>query len=137
MKERFNKNYIIVDMGKNIVSTGLSNILIITPHIMGVNKNNFCDSNGEKIKSKSFIRFYPPKNPEAFIVHYYTKTAEEFCQKLNKGDAHYNRKYKSYSKRLRNRIKDFFIINKITKEKIEIIENCTGINLNISIINQI
>ena len=118
-------------MGKNIVSTGLSNILIITGHIMGVNKNNFCDSNGEKIKSKTFIRFYPPKNPEAFIAHYYTKTAEEFCQKLNIGEVHYNRKYKRFNKRLNNKIKDFFIIKKITKEKIEIIENCTGINLNI------
>ena len=60
-----------------------------------------------------------------------TKSAEEFCIKFEKGYGHLNKNSPSYKERNNKRIVDFFSINKITKEKIDIIENCTGTNLDI------
>ena len=65
------------------------------------------------------------KNYMAFIKHFYTKTAEEMCIKINRGDAQFPKK-KKFIKRLKN----FFIINKITENKIKILENCSHIDKN-------
>ena len=36
------------------------------------------------------------KNPKAYIKHYYTKTAEEFCNKITKGNAHFHTHHPEY-----------------------------------------
>ena len=130
--KKFNKNFIIDDLGKSIVSTDLSNLLIMTVHLIGTNRNNFCNSNGEKIHHLyGIFRFKAPTNPKAYISHYMTKSAEEFCIKFERGYGHLNKNSPSYKERNNKRIVGFFSINKITKEKIDIIENCTGTNLDI------
>ena len=52
-----------------------------------------------------------------------TKSAEEFCAKFERGYGHLNKNSLFYKERNNRRIMSFFSINKITKEKIYIIEN--------------
>ena len=62
------------------------------------------------------------KNYLAYIKHFYTKTAEEMCIKINRGDAQFPKE-----KKIIIRLKKFFHINKMTKNKIKILENCSHI----------
>lgn len=57
-----------------------------------------------------------------YIDHYYSKSTEEFINKLNKGDALF------YDNRM-ERIETYFSQNKISREKIDYFENSTGLNL--------
>ena len=57
-----------------------------------------------------------------YIDHYYSKSTEEFINKLNKGDALFR------DNRL-DRVRIYFSQNNITKDKIDYIENSTGLNL--------
>ena len=65
-----------------------------------------------------------------FIKHFSTKTAEEFCNKLKKkGDAQFNKGQFQYEEIINRKIDIFFSINKITIQKIKILEDCLGHNL--------
>ena len=101
----------------------MDNLLFPSVHICAINVNYFCDSMGKRIFPPSFLFTNLNENYLAYIKHFYTKTAEEFCLKLNRGDAQF--KYKT----IFSRIQYFFKINKITKNKIKIIENCTHLNI--------
>ena len=68
-----------------------------------------------EINDISDLEFY-------YIDHFYSKSTEEFINKLNKGDALFR------DNRL-DRIRTYFSQNKITKEKIDYFENHTGLNL--------
>ena len=59
------------------------------------------------------------------FLNYYSKSVEEFIEKLNKGDVYFGNKtsFKIH------RIKRYFKINDITFEKINYIEKKTGLNL--------
>ena len=57
-----------------------------------------------------------------YIDHYYSKSTEEFINKLNKGDA-------LFVDNRMDRIITYFSQNKITNEKIDYFENSTGLNL--------
>ena len=97
--------------------------------IPGINIHYFYKSNGESIYPTNFYNNNFEKSPKVYIKHYYTKIAEEFCFKLRKGNVHFNENHPSYNKILTGRINLFFSFNKITKEKIKILEECSGINL--------
>ena len=58
-----------------------------------------------------------------YIDHYYAKSTEEFINKINRGDVLF------YSDNRIERIRAYFGYNDITKEKIDLIENKTGLNL--------
>ena len=66
----------------------------------------------------SDFRFY-------YIDHYFSKSVEEFVEKINKGDVLHGQwaKFKYF------RIKNYFKRNKITLEKLNFIENHTKLNL--------
>ena len=64
--------------------------------IPGINIHYFCNSNGNRIYPKNFYNSITEKEPKAFIKHYYTKTAEEFCRKINKGNAHYHKEHPNF-----------------------------------------
>ena len=104
-------------------------LAIPTTHIAGINAHNFCNSNGEKIYPKNFFAYEFKNNSKAFIKHYYTKTVEEFCQKINRGDAHFHRNHSSYMNSIYQKLTFFFMLNKITKEKVNILENCLNMKL--------
>ena len=57
-----------------------------------------------------------------YIDHYYSKSTEEFINKLNKGDA-------LFIDNRMDRIKTYFSQNDVTNEKIDYFENSTGLNL--------
>ena len=127
--ERFTKPYSSRNKGKCIVRTNISNLIIIYTLWIGINTKYFCDSNGNRIFPKYSSLSNSTNKPKAYIKHFYTKSAEEFCNKINKGDGHF---HKDHPKRLdifKDRIKRFFIYNSITDEKIKIIENCSKMDL--------
>ena len=129
MSERFQKPKQLFSQGKSFVRGGINKLLIPSTHIPGINIYSFCNSNGRKIYPKNFLNNKIEISPLAYLKHYYTKTVEEFCNKLNKGHAHYHKNHPNYFKSIEDRIHLFFLWNKITKEKIEILEKCTDLSL--------
>ena len=61
-----------------------------------------------------------------YIDHYYNKSTKEFINKINRGDA-----FKSTIDYTMLRVYKYFQQSNFTKEKIEMIENQTGLNLSI------
>ena len=104
-------------------------LIIPTTHVAGINVYNFCNSNGEKIYLNNFLAYGFKNNSKAYIKHYYTKTVEEFCKKIIKGDAHFHRNHSKFMRKVNNKLKLFFKLNKITDEKIKILENCLNMKL--------
>ena len=121
--ERFKNLKYRAVQSKSIIRGNLDNLIFPSVHICAINVNYFCDSTGKRIFPPSFLSTPLTGNYLAYIKHFYTKTAEEFCLKINRGDAQFK------DKTLFSRILYFFRINKITKNKIKIIENCTHLNL--------
>ena len=130
MIKRFTKSNSILERGKSIVRTNIPNLIIVSSMVIGLGVKYFCDSNGNRVFPRSFYNFKIPKNPMALIKHFYTKTAEEFCNKINKGDVQFDINNPSFKHIINGKIKLFMELNKITNEKLNIIENCTGIILN-------
>ena len=108
---------------KSIIRGHIPNILINCIHRLTV-KIKGCDGFGRrsKLKNKETIR---PDYEYYYIKHYYSKSLEEFIEKINRGDIYYglNKNQKL------GKIKKYFQLNKITFEKIDYIENKTGLNL--------
>ena len=130
MIERFTKLINKYNRGKSIIRTNIPNLIISSTHIIGINTEYFCDSNGKRIVPKSFYDFEAPNNSQAYIKHFFTKTAEEFCNKIKRGDGHFHKSHPFNINVLNSKIEMFFNFNSITNEKLRIIEKCSGINLN-------
>lgn len=132
MKERFikpikitrkilKKKY-LYSGAKTIVRGGLHLIWGHFPHYLNNTVN--CRPNGNILKKY----LSPPDYSIAFIKHYTTKSTEEYVEKLNKGDVYenYNKRFVAY------KIKHYyFLFNKYTKEKIELIKNKLKFKINI------
>ena len=91
-----------------------------TVHILST-KFKLCDGFGNRRKINGIItgadfEYY-------YINHYYCKSTEEFINKILRTDT----VYKNTSKI--DKIKTYLGYNKVTKEKIDLIENRTKINL--------
>ena len=108
---------------KSIIRGGLKNIKIKCIHRLSIDLSG-CNGFGQEIKligietNKSDYEYY-------YIDHYYCKSTEEFINKVNKGCPLYSQD-KDYKLA---RIKTYFVLNKITLEKIKMIEKATGFNL--------
>ena len=124
LRERFKHQSSKSKEGKSFVRGNIENLAIPTTHLIGINIFHFCNSKGELIYPKSFMSHKFEKNPKAYIKHYYTKTVEEFCNKLKKGNAHFHKNHKQYQSVIKNRIKYFFRLNRKTNEKIYILKKC-------------
>ena len=61
-----------------------------------------------------------------YIDHYWSKSTEEFVNKINRGDVIKGHRDNKYNK---DRIEIYFTYNKITEAKINYIENKTRYNL--------
>ena len=129
LNERFKNAKKRFIQGKSFVRGGIKNLLIPTSHIPGININYFCNSRGDRIYPKNFFNYKIESNPLAYIKHFYTKTVEEFCTKIIRGDAHYNKDHPDYINSIKSKIYMFFKLNEKSKIKIEILENCTNMNL--------
>lgn len=105
-------------------------LIIPTTHVAGINIYNFCNSNGERIYLNDFFSYNFKNNSKAYIKHYYTKTAEEFCKKIIRGNAYYHRNSSGYMTSVHQKLSFFFKLNNVTEEKVKILENCLNMKLN-------
>ena len=124
--QRFTRPALNFSQGKSFVRGGIENLMMPCSHIPGINVFSFCNSNGEFIYPNNFFGTKFEKKPKAYIKHFYTKTAEEFCNKINK-DAHRHKNHQNYLTNQKFRINFFFKINKNTSEKLNIIKKCSQI----------
>ena len=107
---------------KNIIRGNLSKVVITNIHRGDENLKN-CNGFGHTNSLKSIYAF---ENDDKYyyIDHYYSKSTEEFIEKLIKNDlVHTSDKYKIF------RIRKYFAQSQITKEKLDFIENRTRLNL--------
>ena len=105
---------------KSILRGHIPNIFINCVHTLN-HKLKSCDGFGNPKEIDGIIT----KNADFkyyYIDHYYSKSTEEFINKINKGDA-------LYVDNRMDRIRVYFAYNEIKKEKIDMIENRTGLNL--------
>ena len=128
--ERFTRPIGDLCVVKSIVRGGINDLIIPNTHVTGININYFCNSEGERVFPKSFKNINCKTNPIAYIKHFYTKTVDEFCNKIKKSDAHFNKKNPLYKPIIFQKIENFFKINNTTKSKIKKLEKCLNLNLN-------
>jgi hypothetical protein len=107
---------------KSVIRGNLDNIIIDCPHTLSENTKS-CDGFGRRRKKTSIVtkesdfKYY-------YIEHYACKSTEEFIQnKLIRTDV-----YHKIDNNM-DKINWYFAYNKVTKEKIEMIENRTKYNL--------
>jgi len=120
------KKYNRICFVKTIIKGHLKNINITHNHLL--NKNlTACDGFGKKSKVNK-IESLNPDYEHNFIRHYYSKTVQEFIDKINRGDLlrGNNKKIIEWS------IEKFFLINKITIEKIKYIQKYLGKEYNLT-----
>jgi hypothetical protein len=89
------------------------------------------------IYPKNFYGYKFEKKPKAYIKHFFTKTAEEFCGKISRGNAHFHKNHSKYNAIIKGKINLFFKLNKVTDKKIDILERCTGMKLKKEFINKL
>ena len=109
-----NKRY----WGKSIIRGNIAGLKITSPHKL-TNKIQPCNGFGTISKSFKIDSEYN------YVRHYSFKSTEEYCYKLNKGNILFDNDYQ----RKFNKIYKYFEYNRITLNKINLIENKTGINL--------
>ena len=102
-------------------------IKIFNHHILRYNYT-CCNAYGETYVSTDFVHGIQIKNPDYkdyYFDHFYTKSAEEYIEKKNRGDCFFgkDKRIDLYALEL------YFGFNNITLEKIEFFENRTGLNL--------
>ena len=105
---------------KSILRGHISNLKIKCVHTLN-HKLRSCDGFG-KIKPIDGIITKDADFEYYYIDHYYCKSTEEFINKVTKGDA-------LFVDNRMDRIRTYFAYNQITKEKIDLIEKGTGLNL--------
>ena len=81
--------------------------------------NYFCDSNGYKIiPNQNYLDFTAPKEPESYIKLFYKKLQKNFAIKL-----------KMEMVILIKIIQKLKLFYKMTREKRDIIRNCSGVRI--------
>ena len=81
-----------------------------------------CDSNGNRVRTFNDVIILPIID-NVFIKHFATKTVEEYIEKIMRG-------HPSQTLLLNKWIDNFFTLNKVTDEKIKLIENKLNIRHN-------
>ena len=108
---------------KSILRGHIPNIVIGCLHNLASNLKG-CDGFG-RISNISGIQSMRPDFKKNYINHYYGKSLEEFVEKLKRGSAAIGPTNRS----IIAKINRYFDIYKITKKKINYLENMTGLNL--------
>lgn len=116
--ERFNKNFRYVRSMKSLVRGGLKNAKINIHRAYNIIK--YCNSEGEVEKPGEFYTSKIIVN-SAEIMHYITKSTKEFYNRLIKGWPHVKHYSSDYQNFLNYRIRYYFNINNMTKQKIDIL----------------
>lgn len=110
-------------LGKTIIRGNIKRIKINSCHLLD-KKIQRCNSFGNNFKPSNIFCKKPDYN-YYYIDHFQFKSTEEFINKLKKGDCvyGYNKKY------IYRKILTYFKINTITINKINFIQNKTGLNI--------
>ena len=106
---------------KTIIRGHIKGTKIMSLHL-GDSRLKSCNNSG--LPEKKSIFTYNSDQKYYYIDHYYSKSTEEFITKITKGDA-----FSNTLGYFRHRIDKYFQQNEITKEKIDMIERETHINL--------
>ena len=108
---------------KSIVRGHIKNINVHCIHVIDRSLYN-CDGFGKK---KPIVRITTLESDYEYyyIKHYYSKSTEEFIEKIMKTDAY----HKNGEEKRMNKIKRYFTYSEVTKEKLDLIENRTKLNL--------
>ena len=107
---------------KSILRGHIPNIRIECIHEINKHYKN-CDGYGNPSKLDGAFAVEPDYT-NYYIDHYYSKSTEEFIDKINRGDPFFNTE--SYKMERIEKLSKQIIL---TKEKIEMIENGTGLSL--------
>ena len=110
---------------KSILRGHIPNIEIKSNHILSTELRN---CNGYGNKNRYYYNTFTNQNDYKYyyIDHYYSKSTEEFIDKINKGDV-----YIDTLKYVMQRVEKYFSQSELTIEKVNFIENKTGLNLSI------
>ena len=109
---------------KFILKGHISNVTIENMHFCNKKMDN-CNGFGHINKTNQHYSSEPDYN-YYYIDHYYSKSTEEFINKLNRGDA-----VSTSKKYYMERVNKYYLQSNFTMEKIKMIENGTGLDLSI------
>ena len=107
---------------KSIIRGHIPKLIINHIHQLNDYLKN-CNGFGNKNKIVNIFA-KEPDYKYYYIDHYYCKSTEEFINKIKRGDL-----YKNSFNYIMHKINKYFSQSKLTKEKIELIENRTSFNL--------
>ena len=128
--ERFKGPYLKTDRIKTIVKGNISNLIYgVHGPIFSPQRNITCNNEGKIINKPSLVYFTlnPTSYKDAYIIHFRYKSTQEFIIKYKRGYRNwFGNKIKEF---LNGRVKEFFQFNRITLEKIQLIEKELNLNL--------
>lgn len=108
---------------KFIIRGNISNIILNHLHT-GNEKLRNCNGFGRKNKIFQSVATFEPDYKYYYIDHFYSKSTEEFIDKIKRGDA-----FRNTFEHNMIRIGKYFNQSNINIKKIEMIERGTGLNL--------
>jgi len=111
---------------KTIIRGHLKNINITNNHLLS-NSLKACNGLGRKSRLEDILRVKPDYE-YYYIKHYYSKTIQEFIEKLQRGDLLRG----NSNEVIEWAIEKFFYINEITETKIKYIQDKLGSKYNLS-----
>ena len=111
---------------KTMIRGNLKNINITHNHFLSKNLKA-CNGFGRKSRVKGFLSLEPDYE-YYYIKHYYSKTVQEFIEKIERGDLLRG----NSNDIIEWAIEKFFYINNITETKIKYIQNKLGSEYNLS-----
>ena len=122
VKNNFNKICFV----KTMIRGHLKSINIVHNHLLS-KKVKACDGFGRKSRIQGILRLNPDYEYN-YIMHYYTKSTQEFIDKMHRGDL-----LRGNDKKIIDwAIEKYFYINKITLQKIEYLKRYLGPEYNFS-----
>ena len=123
--ERFKEPYLRSDHIKSIMRGGITGLVYYQHSPLKADRNVSCDNTGRLLNyTKINIQSVRPYNTDrAYFLHFYFKSTEEYINKFKRG-------YKDWPQsKLDGWILNYFKQNKITIEKIEMLEKAFNITL--------
>ena len=111
--EKHKKYKYLYSAAKTIVRGGLNIKWEFLPHYLNNTIN--CRADGNILSDY----FTPPEYSDAYLIHYATKSTEEFAEKCNRGNANSIMDEKFIKERI---FVYYFIFNRKTKQKLDIFE---------------
>ena len=124
--DRFPEKYTVKKycFGKTIIRGNFKRFHCHSCHVLD-KRIPKCNGFGKNITFTNTFFCRKPDFKKYYIDHYEFKSTEEFTIKINKGDCRLGHGKQN----ILSRIRRYFYYNKITFEKIKLIENRTGLNI--------